>query len=132
MFYSSYISKNESVKLDAANRAVVAGGTQGIGAGIALRFALAGASVWVIGRSEGRGAEIVKKLEQASLEAARRGNGLSESSSKPDHAFLRADLSDVDEIKRVAEEVKKRAGSRGIDWLFETQGKIPEIKTLLC
>lgn len=123
MWFSSYIKATDSINdLDGSNKAVVAGGTQGIGAGIALRFALAGASVWIIGRSEGRGAEVVKKLEQASLESARRRNK-DIGSIKVDHTFLRADLSDVDEIKRVAVEVKKRAGSNGIDWLFETQGQ---------
>jgi hypothetical protein len=123
MYYSKYIAAHEEVKdIAPTNKAVVAGGTQGIGAAIALRFALAGASVWIIGRSEGRGLEVVEKLKQASLEGARRKNQQSEGVSA-DHAFLKADLSDVEEIKRVAEEVKKRAGKDGIDWLFETQGE---------
>jgi NAD(P)-dependent dehydrogenase (short-subunit alcohol dehydrogenase family) len=122
MWYSSYITKGEAVDdLNGSNRAVVAGGTQGIGAGIALKFALAGSSVWIIGRSEERGAEVVKKLQQASLEGARRRQRAGDA-EKPDFDFFKADLSDVEEVKRVAGEVKKRAGSKGIDWLFETQG----------
>lgn len=39
-------------------RVVVAGGTQGIGAGIACRFAMAGAEVWIIGRNETKGVYI--------------------------------------------------------------------------
>lgn len=127
MYYSKFIQKSDAVDdIKASNRAVVAGGTQGIGAGIALRFALAGASVWVIGRSEERGKEIVKKLEQASLEGARRRQRAADG-DKPEFDFLRADLSDVEEIKRVAEVVKQKAGSRGIDWLFETQGRCMSI-----
>lgn len=123
MYFGNFIKSNEEANdLKTSNRAVVSGGTQGIGAGIALRFALAGASVWIIGRSEERGAEVVKKLQQASLEAARK-QSINQEDFKADHAFLKADLSDVNEIKRVAEEVKKRAGSEGIDWLFETQGE---------
>ena len=122
MYFSKFIKSNEAIDdLAPSNRAVVAGGTQGIGAGIAMRFALAGASVWVIGRSEVRGAEVVKKLEQASLEGARRRRTEAQGPAA-DHCFLRADLSDVQEVKRVAGEVEKRAGSQGVDWLFETQG----------
>lgn len=130
MYFSKLIKSNESANaLQASQRAVVAGGTQGIGAGIALRFALAGASVWIIGRSEERGQEVMKKLQQASQEATRRRHSSISSSnddqnqdSQAQHAFIRADLSDVDEVKRVVEVVKERAGSRGIEWLFETQG----------
>jgi NAD(P)-dependent dehydrogenase (short-subunit alcohol dehydrogenase family) len=44
---------------------VVIGGTQGIGAGIATRFAELGASVLVVGRNETLGSEMVKTLEAA-------------------------------------------------------------------
>jgi NAD(P)-dependent dehydrogenase (short-subunit alcohol dehydrogenase family) len=125
MYYSSYQKKNEeSSSLSASDRAVVAGGSQGIGAGIALRYALAGASVWVIGRSEERGQEIVKKLHSASQEGQRR-RGADLKGDEIDHAFFQADLSDVKEIKRVAEEVNKRAGKAGVGWLIETQGGPP-------
>ncbi len=56
----------------AGQRALVSGGTQGIGAGIALRYALAGASVYIVGRSHERGAEVLQTLERASAEWARR------------------------------------------------------------
>ncbi|UZJ54578.1 hypothetical protein CBS101457_003898 [Exobasidium rhododendri] len=125
MYFGKFINSNKDVDhLQTSNRVLVAGGTQGIGAGIALRFALAGATVWVVGRSEERGVEIVKKLHQASLEAARRRK-IEQEDSDVDHAFFQADLSDVEEIKRVAEDVRKRSGKEGIDWLFETQGGPP-------
>lgn len=133
MWYSSTQKSNESVPELSSSRAVVSGGTQGIGAGIALRFALAGASVWVVGRSEERGAEVVKKLQQAALEGARRRsiNSKEEELSKngattsKDFTFFKADLSDVQEINRVAAEIAKRAGRGGVDWLFESQGGPP-------
>ena len=39
-------------------RVVVGGGTQGIGAGIACRFAQGGAEVWIIGRNETKGTHL--------------------------------------------------------------------------
>lgn len=131
MWYSSTAKSNETVPELNSSRAVVSGGTQGIGAGIALRFALAGASVWVIGRSEERGQEVIKKLQQAALEGARRRSENKEEASKTagttnkDFTFFRADLSDVQEINRVAAEIAKRAGKGGVDWLFESQGGPP-------
>ena len=44
---------------------VVAGGSQGIGAGIAVRLAQAGSSVLVIGRSESRLAQVVDDCKRA-------------------------------------------------------------------
>lgn len=49
--------RNASITVQGA-RVVVAGGTQGIGAGIAWRFARAGAEVWIIGRNEKKGVYI--------------------------------------------------------------------------
>ena len=46
--------KNESIVV-VGTRVVVAGGTQGIGEGIAYRFAQGGAEVWNIGRNETKG-----------------------------------------------------------------------------
>lgn len=47
-------------------RAVVVGGTSGIGKGIALRLAKAGASVTIVGRSQERAADIIKQMQQFS------------------------------------------------------------------
>jgi hypothetical protein len=40
----------------------------------------------------------------------------------PEHYFLRADLSLISEAKRIAETIRVRAGSQGIDYLVMTQG----------
>ncbi|PWN53818.1 NAD(P)-binding protein [Violaceomyces palustris] len=119
--------KNEGA--DCSNRrALVAGGTQGIGAGIALRFALSGASVWIIGRNEAKASDVLNTLCQASAEAARRRGldpGVAGESGKSMHEFFKADLSLTSEVKRVAGEVAEKAGKGGIDWLIETQGGPP-------
>jgi NAD(P)-dependent dehydrogenase (short-subunit alcohol dehydrogenase family) len=47
--------------------AVIAGGSQGIGAGVAIRFAQAGANIIVIGRSQ-------ERLERLSLTPAKSPN----------------------------------------------------------
>ena len=50
---------------------VVIGGTQGIGAGIAICFAQLGASVLIVGCNKACGNEIVKKLETAAQKSGR-------------------------------------------------------------
>lgn len=121
MWYAATAKSNEQVKdITEANRALIAGGTQGIGAGIALRFALAGASVWIIGRSAQRGGEVVQKLHLASEESQRRRKKVTD---KPDHHFFQADLSDVHQVQQVAKHIQERSKRGGIDWLFECQGE---------
>lgn len=122
---STLTKSNASVELPPSTRTVVAGGTQGIGAGIALRFALAGASVWLIGRSEERGKQVIDQLKLASAEAARR-QGIPEAESATNrHDFFSADLSNPKEVKRVAKTIIEKAGDEGIDYLVQTQGGPP-------
>lgn len=87
-----------------------------------MRFALAGADVWIIGRGEQKAKSVLDQLRLASAEAHRR-NGKTNASS--DHQFFQADLRRVEDIERVANDIKKRAGSKGIDYLVETQGGPP-------
>ncbi|KAE8211464.1 hypothetical protein CF327_g4777 [Tilletia walkeri] len=105
-------------------RALVAGGTQGIGAGIALRFAKAGAQVWIIGRNEVKAQETLDQLKKASEDYAVR-QGKEGQSSSPEHEFFKADLSQPKEMDRVAAEIAKRAGEAGVDHLIECQGGPP-------
>ena len=126
--YKELSAANQSVDCS-DQRALVAGGTQGIGAGVALRFALSGASVWIIGRNESKANEVLAKLEQASAEAVRRKTGSPPASTElGKHAFFQADLSLAQEVKRVADEVSEKAGKGGIDYLIETQGGPPNGK----
>jgi NAD(P)-dependent dehydrogenase (short-subunit alcohol dehydrogenase family) len=119
--FRSFARANAAASLD-EQRALVAGGTQGIGAGIALRYALAGAEVWLIGRSRERGDAVVQKLQQASQEYQRRSGKAAHTSGAKEHVFFSADLADAREITRVVEEVRQKAGEKGIDWIVQTQG----------
>jgi NAD(P)-dependent dehydrogenase (short-subunit alcohol dehydrogenase family) len=92
---------------------VVIGGTQSIGAGIAIRFAELGASVLIVGRNEN---EMVKKLESAS----------SNKGWDPDRirfGFARRDLSIVEEIKGAAKDIATWAGKAGVQYLVQSQGE---------
>ncbi|BGP55832.1 hypothetical protein JCM8202_002638 [Rhodotorula sphaerocarpa] len=116
---SSTDARNANIGLDLAGKtAAVAGGTQGIGAAVGLRFARAGANVYIIGRNEQLGNEVVEKCRQ---QATQRGDVRT-------YEFIKADLSSVSEVRRVAEELKRKAGSNGIDYLVTSQGGPPNGK----
>jgi NAD(P)-dependent dehydrogenase (short-subunit alcohol dehydrogenase family) len=101
---------------------VVIGGTQGIGAGIAIRFAELGASVLVVGRNEALGNEIVKALETAAQKNGRGGGRVR-------FEFSRRDLGSVEQIRAAAEDIARWAGNGDIHYLFQSQG---EPLRLLC
>ncbi|BGP40330.1 hypothetical protein JCM10450v2_004310 [Rhodotorula kratochvilovae] len=95
--------------------AAVAGGTQGIGAAVGLRFAQAGANVYVIGRNEKLGEDVVRRCRE---QAGKEGDGRT-------FEFIKADLSSVSEVRRVADELKRKTGKKGIEYLVTTQGGPP-------
>jgi hypothetical protein len=70
-------------------RALVTGATSGIGRAIALQLAREGAEVLVHGRDAARGAETVEEITGAGGKAS----------------FVAADLSDADDVRRLANEV---------------------------
>ncbi|GAA5962366.1 hypothetical protein JCM3765_002957 [Sporobolomyces pararoseus] len=111
---SIYAQKNTSIDLK-NKTAAVAGGTTGIGAAIGERFAKAGANVFVIGRNQQRGSKVVEELKKL-------GQGKYE--------FIQADLSSTTEVKRVAEELRKKSGGE-IHFLVTTQGGPPNGDTSL-
>jgi NAD(P)-dependent dehydrogenase (short-subunit alcohol dehydrogenase family) len=86
---------------------VVIGGTQGIGSGIAVRFAELGASVLVVGRNEALGNEIVKTLEKAAEKNGR-------VDGRVRFGFARRDLGSVEQIRAAAEDIARWAGDGGI------------------
>jgi len=111
---SNIVRSNALVNLS-GERVVVVGGTQGIGAGVAKRFAKAGAEVWIVGRNEKLGNEVVEEMRKAATEK-------SETSKTPGFHFFQADLSRKAGMKRIADEIKDRAGAEGIDYLILSQG----------
>ena len=59
--------KHEAVSL-IGKEAVVVGGTSGIGMGIAVRLAEAGAAVTIVGRNQDRAAQIIEQMKSAAPE----------------------------------------------------------------
>lgn len=91
-------------------RAVVVGGTSGIGEGIALRLARANVSVSVVGRSRERGEEVVRRMRE-----------LSSSESGAEHEFVACDSFLMRNIVSTCAALRERHGDR-IDWLVLSQG----------
>src|SRR5215207_10193432 len=75
--------------------ALVTGATGGIGRAVALRLARGGDRLFVVGRCEARGAQVLAALREAR--------------SGVDHVFIRADLSLLAETARVAKEVARQS-----------------------
>jgi len=87
----------------AGKRALVTGGTSGIGRATAEALAREGAHVLVSGRSDARGAEVVAAIRKAGGEAE----------------FVRADLGNVDDVRALA------ARASDIDVLVNNAGVFP-------
>ncbi len=103
-----YHALTSALKLASTN-VVVVGGTQGIGAGIALRLAELRASVLISGRNEKLGDEMVGKLKERGAKDAR-------------FAFVKKDLGDLGAIKALAEDIAAWAGEEGVQYLYLSQG----------
>jgi NAD(P)-dependent dehydrogenase (short-subunit alcohol dehydrogenase family) len=87
-------------------RAVVVGGTSGIGEGIACRFAKADASVTIVGRSRERGEEVVKKLSTI---------------GGKDHTFVSCDSFQMKNIVDACSQLRTDHNNT-VDYLVLTQG----------
>lgn len=97
----------------------IVGGTQGIGASIAIRFAELGAAIIIVGRNEMLGSEMVKKLEKASFTSGwDNRDGITRR-----FKFSKRDLSKVEEIKGAAEDIAQWAGKKGVHYLIQCQGE---------
>jgi hypothetical protein len=94
---------NASINL-VGKRAIVVGGTSGIGTGIALRLARANVSVTIAGRNEERGQQVVEQMKQL-------GEG--------EHRFVQLNAEQLGSVKSFAEEYAKQNDK--LDYLVMTQ-----------
>ncbi len=88
--------------------AVLAGGSQGIGAGTAIRFAQAGANVIVIGRSQERLETVVSKARKVAKSVDQKFD------------YVSADLSLVSGTRSAAKEIEAKANGK-VDYLIQTR-----------
>ena len=98
---------NKLVAASGSRRAVVVGGTSGIGEGIAKRLAEAQYSVTIVGRSASRGAEVVSAMSLLG------GKG---------HSFIAADAFLLSTARSVAAEYARAHPAEPLDILVLTQG----------
>lgn len=102
---------NEGLNLS-SKVAVVSGGTQGIGAAVGIRFAQAGASVFVIGRNAELGNAVVEELRRQSAASPFAGNDL----PAKQFGFIQADLRCAVAARTVSDPIQPRErypGRRG-------------------
>jgi len=97
--------------------AVCVGASQGIGAGVAVEFARRNASVIIVARQESLMKQVVKELRTA---------------SKSDEGkildYIKADLSTIAGMKDAVKQITSKTGTRGVDYLIQTQGALPNGK----
>lgn len=106
-------ARKANTNLDLTGKsAVIAGGSQGIGAGVAIRFAQAGANVIIVGRSKERLQKVIADARKVAKSAEQKLD------------YVSADLSLVSGTKAAANEIEAKTGSH-VDYLIQTQGGMP-------
>lgn len=104
----------------AGRRALVIGGTSGIGEGIAIRLARSGADVTVMGRDAARGAAVVAAMRAAASAAP----GMAPAAAEQRLEFQRCDASLLGEggVRDCAAAFDRSLGDGKLDALILTQG----------
>jgi NAD(P)-dependent dehydrogenase (short-subunit alcohol dehydrogenase family) len=102
--------RHASVNLVGKN-AIVVGGTSGIGMGVAVRLAQAGAAVTLVGRDPNRAAEIVAQM-----------NAAAPAGSSPQHSFVACDCFQLANVATCAAQLTAASASGKLDFLVLTQG----------
>ncbi|OBT60798.1 hypothetical protein VE03_09893 [Pseudogymnoascus sp. 23342-1-I1] len=106
-------ARKANTNLDLTGKSVViAGGSQGIGAGVAIRFAQAGANVLIVGRSKERLEKVISEARKAAK------------STDQKFDYVSADLSLISGTRAAAKEIEAKTGSH-VDYLIQTQGGMP-------
>ncbi|KJE93241.1 hypothetical protein CAOG_04056 [Capsaspora owczarzaki ATCC 30864] len=103
----------------AGRHALVIGGTNGIGRGLAEWLARQGASVTVAGRSAERGQEVVQAMQTSALSSAR-PSGSASAEASASYAFAPIDAQSIRDVEKFCEEYR-RTHSR-LDYLVLTPG----------
>jgi NAD(P)-dependent dehydrogenase (short-subunit alcohol dehydrogenase family) len=91
MSYDNWKEANNAKSLLGKNVLVV-GATQGIGSGVAIRFAQLGSNVIIAGRNEAAANQILKKMKETA-----------KSESEQEFTFLRVDATSVKDLHRFTE-----------------------------
>ncbi|KFZ18333.1 hypothetical protein V502_04146 [Pseudogymnoascus sp. VKM F-4520 (FW-2644)] len=107
--YTPYIMSTQARKansnLDLTGKsAVITGGSQGIGAGVAIRFAQAGANVLIVGRSKERLQKVISEARKVAK------------STDQKFDYVSADLSLISGTKAAAKEIEAKTGGH-VDYL---------------
>jgi len=94
-------------------KVLIIGGTGGIGAAAAVRFAQLGADVTVAGRNQESGDAVVAKMSKA----APQRDGFA-----PEFAFKKLDITAMSDVNRFAEDYTSSLGGQGLNMLVITSG----------
>ena len=95
MSYATWKTANSALNLSGKNVLVV-GGTQGIGAGVAIRFSQLGSSVVIAGRNETLAKNVISQMES------------NHKSDSQEFKFLKVDATMIEDLERFTKVFKNQ------------------------